>query len=137
MQLFKTTLPLRIWRKIAVAPSGCCQLAHRVLYESWTGSIPEGCEPDHLCRVRHCVNPLHLEAVSHRENNLRGVGPIAMNARKTHCPKGHPFNETNTILHPRGNGVKRDCRECQRESWRAYKRRLRVVSHEGALAAWK
>jgi hypothetical protein len=59
---------------------------------SWTtlnGPVPDGLELDHLCRVRHCVNPDHLEPVTHHENVLRSESPTAKNARKTHCNKGH------------------------------------------------
>jgi hypothetical protein len=48
-------------------------LAHRALYERQNGPIPEGLDLDHLCRVRHCVNPSHLEPVTRSENNLRGL----------------------------------------------------------------
>jgi hypothetical protein len=69
---------------------------HRVTYELLVGPIPEGLELDHLCRVRLCVNPVHLEAVTNRENMLRGVGVCALNARKTHCKHGHEFTPENT-----------------------------------------
>lgn len=68
------------------------QYAHRVAYEFAKGPIPEGLTIDHLCRVRNCVNPDHLEAVSLRENVLRSpIAVAAINARKTHCPQGHPY----------------------------------------------
>ncbi len=65
--------------------------AHRVMYALVVGDIPPGLTLDHLCRNPRCVNPAHLEAVSHRENVLRGVAPSALNARKTHCVNGHEF----------------------------------------------
>jgi hypothetical protein len=83
-------------------------LAHRVSYELTFGLIPDGLPLDHLCRTPACVAPLHLEPVTQRENTLRGVGPAAVNARKTHCPQGHPYNEANTYLF-RGS---RNCRIC-------------------------
>ena len=83
---------------------------HRVVYEFIRGPVPEGLTLDHLCRVRHCVNPAHLEAVTHKENCLRGTSPLAVNAARTHCPRGHAYDEANT-LYDRG---KRTCRECNR-----------------------
>lgn len=66
-------------------------LAHRASYTAGKGEIAAGLTLDHLCRVRACVNPAHLEPVSAAENTLRGEGPSARNARKTHCVNGHPF----------------------------------------------
>ncbi len=85
--------------------------AHRFAYEDMVGPIPDGLELDHLCRVRRCVNPSHLEPVTTEENLLRGMGPAAINARKTHCPQGHPYDEANTYRYKN----KRGCRACVRE----------------------
>jgi hypothetical protein len=82
------------------------------------GDIDPTLTIDHLCRNRACVNPAHLEQVSMRVNTLRGVGFTAQNARKTHCPKGHPYSESNTFpanKHVRGTVVARACRTCQNE----------------------
>ena len=90
--------------------------AHRIAYEFSKGSIPEGLHIDHLCRVRCCVNPDHLEAVSNRTNALRGIGPTAVNASKTNCKNGHVLNGENLYINP-ASGY-RNCRIC-REMYRA------------------
>ena len=84
---------------------------HRFAYEALVGPIPDGLEIDHLCRVRHCVNPGHMEPVTSRENTLRGIAPAARNARKTHCKRGHEFTPENTHMRPNGH---RQCRACRR-----------------------
>lgn len=84
-------------------------LAHRVAYELLIGQIPDGLELDHLCRNPSCVNPAHLEPVTHRENCLRGTGSSARNARKAHCPRGHYYGGDNLYIHPDGG---RRCRNC-------------------------
>src|SRR5882672_6137680 len=65
--------------------------AHRLVYELLVGPIPVGLYLDHLCRNPRCVRPDHCEPVSNGENVLRGFGPPAVNARKTHCLRGHPL----------------------------------------------
>jgi hypothetical protein len=102
--------------------------AHRWVFEKLRGPLPPGDELDHLCRVRSCVNPDHLEPVSRRENVLRGTSNAVMHAAKTHCVNGHPFDETNTYMRPRRSGAtSRSCRACttaaqarQRERRRAH-----------------
>ena len=95
-------------------------LAHRFAYETFVGPIPEGLTIDHLCRIRHCVNPEHLEAVTDRVNILRGEGISAQHARATHCPQGHPYDLINTYVAPDGD---RDCRDCRRQSMVRYRQR--------------
>ena len=142
VMLFDSTLPLRFWRKVYAVPSGCwewqawrdprgygrfwlrrrLEAAYRLSYEDFEGPIPDGLEIDHLCRNPSCVRPGHLEAVSGRVNKLRGGAPSAINARKTHCDKGHPFDLENTRIRIRGRGVRRVCRACNRDEARARKR---------------
>jgi len=85
--------------------------AHRISYEFSVGAILEGLSLDHLCRNRRCVNPKHLEAVTHRTNVMRGCGITAREARQTRCIHGHIFDLLNTYISP---GGKRQCRECTR-----------------------
>lgn len=82
--------------------------AHRWYYEMINGPIPKGLQLDHLCRVRRCVNPDHLEPVTQQENIRRGEGIGVINARKTHCPKGHPYAGDNLIVRSGSRG----CRTC-------------------------
>lgn len=84
--------------------------AHRISYEMFVGPIPEGLQLDHLCRVRHCVNPEHLEPVTLRVNSLRSNGVSAANAKKTHCKRGHPFSGENLLVTKKGT---RQCRACR------------------------
>ena len=97
--------------------------AHRAAYELVVEAIPGGLEIDHLCRNRSCVNPDHLEVVTHRENTVRGNSQAGLNARKTHCPKGHPYDDANT----KWFDGKRYCRECSNANSMAsyYRRRAK------------
>ncbi|KKM90751.1 hypothetical protein LCGC14_1235400 [marine sediment metagenome] len=99
-------------------------LAHRFSYELKYGPIPEGLEPDHLCRNSSCVNPLHLEAVTHRENCLRGNSFTAENIMKVNCSRGHPYDEQNTYVDPRGW---RYCRVCDAFRHRLYRLNQKVI----------
>ena len=156
---FSTKLPLRFWSKVYAAPTGCWlwqaatngrqrygqfqwerrrQLAHRVSYEALVGAFPSGLESDHICRIRLCVNPLHIEPVTKQENIRRGRAGQQVLAR-THCAQGHPYSGTNLRYH---NGTRRKivrwrlCRECARQ-WQINRRaRRRAQATEIAERAW-
>lgn len=85
--------------------------AHRRAYEVAVGAIPAGLVVDHLCRNRACCNPAHLEAVTQKVNVERSV---RSGEWKTHCKRGHEYNEANTYRFPSG---RRTCRAC-RPYWR-------------------
>lgn len=94
-------------------------MVHRVAYQLAKGPIPDGLTIDHLCRNRACVNPDHLEPVTDVVNVMRGFGPPANNARKTHCINGHEYTQENTRLWmQKNNRTRRSCRECSKERMR-------------------
>jgi HNH endonuclease len=99
--------------------------AHRWYYQKKRRRISDDLLLDHLCRVRSCCNPHHLEPVSSRENTLRGIGVTARNALKTHCPRGHPYDEQNTKRDRNSNG--RKCRTCCNASMREARARTRAA----------
>lgn len=97
--------------------------AHRFAYELLVGPIPDGMQLDHLCRVRECVNPDHLEPVTNDENIRRGMkGEL-----RTHCRNGHAYLPDNLILEPVGDGrTARRCKVC-REAQRARASRRSLI----------
>lgn len=138
----RKTISERLWEKISPEPNSGCWLwigtthrkgygqirigtrkknkiymAHRVSYEIHKRTIPDGLQLDHLCRVRCCINPDHLEPVTNRENCRRGLTGKYQRA-KTHCAKGHPYSPENTYW---WRGF-RHCRECKRADRRRYYR---------------
>lgn len=132
IQFADPKLPERFWEKVTPEPNTGCWLwiasirgdgygqysfnqrprsAHRVAYEQLVGAVPKGYELDHLCRIRSCCNPDHLEPVTRRENCHRGLrGKL-----HTHCPKGHEFTPENTVINNRGH---RYCLSCSRATYK-------------------
>lgn len=129
-------LPARFWAKVSPEPNSGCWLwigapdkdgygmfqheggvrrAHRFAYRNLSAEIPRALVIDHLCRQRCCVNPAHMEPVTHAVNILRGEGRAAINASRTVCPRGHSYDEQNTYLDPNGGRI---CRTCKRDSSR-------------------
>lgn len=139
-------LPDRIASKLSVAETGCWQwhacrdalgygrvwdgantrLAHRVVYELLVGPVPVGLEIDHLCRNTSCVNPEHLEAVTHR-TNIQRSGP----ATRRFCPRGHEYTPENTYYQTPKRS--RACRLCHRDRERV----RRWHGHETAQTVYE
>lgn len=129
--------PPRFWSKVSEGPRGCwvwigrCSpagyplfkfenktvRAHRWLFERVYGAVPAGFELDHLCRIRHCVRPSHLEIVTHKENMRRGI-----RAQQTHCHRGHPLDGDNLRLNGQGGRV---CKACHLERTRQRRAHLK------------
>lgn len=141
-------LPARITEKIKLDEKGCwlwegprsrdgygrmtwrgsTRFAHRIIYELLRSAIPSGLELDHLCRVRCCVNPDHLEPKTHRANMLApgSAAVVARNAAKTHCPRGHELVGDNLDRYQARSGG-RKCRKCKNEWHKKYQRRRRAI----------
>jgi len=148
----------RLWSKIMPEPNSGCwlwvgsidkntgyghlgkneyssALAHRASYECFRGPIPVGLVIDHKCRVKSCVNPDHLEPVTHYENNVRGgVYDAAAKEKKsrTHCRKGHLYEPSNLVPSKSGTRV---CRICHRAIAIAFVSRRRVLIKENNYGA--
>ena len=95
--------------------------AHRLFYESTFGEIRKGLVIDHICRVRCCVNPHHMQPVSNEENVSRGYSFSALKSRQTHCKYGHVLDGDN-IYRPKSRPTRRLCRACI-ASYKPIKRR--------------
>lgn len=95
-----------------ISVNGVHTYTHRVAWEELRGPIPEGHFIDHLCENKPCCNPDHLEPVEPVVNTRRASSKIS------HCPSGHPYDETNTRTEPNGS---RHCRACSREAWQRKK----------------
>jgi hypothetical protein len=97
-----------------IGAHGKVEYAHRVAWKLLRGPIPEHLQIDHVCQVRNCVNPHHMELVTPKENIRRSsVGHVQL--AKTHCPAGHPYDEANTY---RSRSGQRLCRACRAERQR-------------------
>ncbi len=141
-----TGIRVRLWANTRVDPSTGCwtwtgrldrggygkiqhdgrtRQVHRLAAELMAAPFDPGLTIDHLCRNRACWNPAHLEAVSNRTNILRGVGPTAMNAAKTHCVNGHELTPDNIRRRPGDRAHHRECLACHRARERARRKARR------------
>lgn len=102
--------------------------AHRVVYQAIKGAIPKGLELDHLCRVRCCVNPDHLEPVAHSVNCARSDTSKQgeWNRVKTHCPQGHAYDAANTFTSKKGQRMCRICMRARKNKWQAKNRMAQI-----------
>ena len=137
-------LPERFWSKVRIDADGCWlwaasikpngygqyavnrrpRYAHRISYEALVGGIGDGLEIDHLCRVRSCVNPNHLEAVTHSVNVSRR--PSSRISAPIYCKRGHPVFGSNMRVTIRRDGREyRECRECRADGQRVRKQNER------------
>jgi hypothetical protein len=111
-------------------PDGRTKVAHRVSFESEHGDVPEPMQLDHLCRVRCCVNPDHLEIVTRLENVRRAVAHRRGNDL-SRCASGHELTGDNRQLRKDGKRKKVVCRECARASrlkWNATEQGIKSLS---------
>lgn len=157
-------LPARFWDKAQPCPMSGCWLwtacvdehgygrirmtalrpdippstrAHRLAYLVLVGDVPDGMELDHrVCRTPCCVNPAHLEPVTHRVNILRGNGMAGRHARASHCKLGHTFDDANTMWMRDGRTgrMTRRCRRCRADKQRAWVRARPGYTNKYSLA---
>lgn len=106
---------------------------HRLTWEQFRGPIPEGLTIDHLCRVRHCCNPEHLDVVTQQVNVLRGNSLSARRARQTHCRRGHPLVPGN-LYHDPGHRICRTCKLAQCEEYRRRRAENMAGTRKGRAA---
>lgn len=100
--------------------------SHRFAYEALRAEIPAGLQIDHLCRNRACVNPWHMEPVTHRVNQWRRASRTGEPLHSTtHCPSGHELNALNLYISPEGG---RTCRPCNRAVQSRRKARIKAVA---------
>lgn len=147
LELLVLGLDQRLARRLLATKSGCWiwtgarndsgygvannERVHRLTYLALVGPIPEGMELDHLCRVRECASPRHLEAVTHRVNWRRGMHRNAVIFRGEGCSQGHEYTEANTYYRRDKYGV-RQCRRCKAD-WMARSAARRRAPRQGVL----
>lgn len=112
--------------------NGKMMRAHRATYLFLVGEPPEELVTNHLCKVRNCVNPDHMEFVTQRENVMYSYSPASENARKTHCKRGHELLGSNLYVKPSGQRICRTCKNDEQNSARREGRRPYTTRREAA-----
>jgi hypothetical protein len=117
-----------------ISIAGKARQVHRVAHEVWIGPIPDGHDVDHVhargCRHRDCIEPSHLEAITHAENVRRAAELI------THCPNDHEYTPDNIRwVRPKPGCVnrRRECRTCFNAARRALRAKKRGLSPAGGF----
>jgi hypothetical protein len=107
--------------------------SHRKAWLVLVGEIPDGVQLDHLCKNTRCCNPAHLEVVTPRENQIRSDSFAGVNARKTHCVRGHELTGDNLFFNK--GGKERQCRTCHNARGAANKKRTRARQRRERIAS--
>lgn len=125
--------PCHVWQKSTTKNgysrtkiNGKKRVAHVVAWEAINGAVPPGLQLDHLCRIRPCTNPEHLELVTNKENFLRGNHPSAITIRTGMCKRGHKFDVDSVITRKDG---RRQCRTCVLASKRQQRERKKAIEN--------
>lgn len=109
--------------------------AHRIIYELLVGPIPDGLQLDHLCRIRNCVNPDHVEPVTFKVNQERKVAKWAKPKQPTQaairkakglCQKGHVLAVVGVLTSTRGTSIRKQCRACQHDAQERWRRKAGI-----------
>ncbi len=106
----------------SVCISGRMMSVHRYVWSQEFGPIPPGMMIDHMCRNRACCNTDHLRLVTPKQNSTENIVRI----QKTHCPQGHPYDQTNTYRH----GSRRHCRKCRKEQQNKYSAKRKATVNQ-------
>lgn len=106
--------------------NGVARNAHRVFWELLGNEVDFTKQLDHLCRVRNCVNPKHLEQVTAKQNTLRGLTVPALNNLKTHCANGHELTPDNVYIVKKK--YQRVCVTCRRDWVREHRARKELTT---------
>lgn len=103
---------------------GVSYRAHRIAFQLSGSVLDPRMVLDHLCKNTSCVNPEHLEEVTHAENTMRGISFTALNSKKTQCPKGHEYDRVDY----RGRRCCSVCTKKIQREWQRNRRKLTITN---------